>query len=72
MRGVIRILGDELPLVEISKPTIQISCESNSKSGPSSRSWVRIIYIYIYIYGNKCIISAKKEKKKRKRKLLLY
>ena len=43
MKGVIRILGKELPLVENSKPTIQISCEPNSKLGPLSRSWVRTI-----------------------------
>ena len=43
MRGVIRILGKEPPLVGNSKPTIQISCEPNSKPGPLSRSWVRTI-----------------------------
>ena len=49
LRGVIRLLGKELPLVGNTKPTIQVNCEPNSKLGPLSRSWVRKVLIFLSV-----------------------
>ena len=33
-------LGEELPLVGNTMPTLQVSCEPNLRPGPLSRGWV--------------------------------
>ena len=43
VRGVIESLGEKLPLLGNTRPTLQVSCEPNSKPDPSSRSWLHTI-----------------------------
>ena len=41
VRGVIESLGEKLPLLGNTRPTLQVSCEPNPKPCTLRRGWVR-------------------------------